>query len=175
MMLDIEFRRPHMILKTTIARKIFVAAACAGQLMWAGASVAAEPQAGEYKASEFLSLDLPAAVLSPKPLGPPAQFAPVRIEDASGDPAQQARAEPKSVPDKVVAERAVADQAVPDKAVARPHIRTAKVVPRVEKPRGAARVNLAKRHTNPLDAQAFDTRVQVWPCKTGGICNWQRQ
>jgi hypothetical protein len=25
------------------------------------------------------------------------------------------------------------------------------------------------------DAEAFDTRVQVWPCKSGGICDWQRQ
>jgi hypothetical protein len=46
---------------------------------------------------------------------------------------------------------------------------------RAEKPRGAARTKLARRHSNPLDAQASDTRVQVWPCKSGGICNWQRQ
>ena len=45
---------------------------------------------------------------------------------------------------------------------------------RVEKPRGAARAKLAKRHGNPLDAQARDTRIQTWPCRSGGICNWQR-
>jgi hypothetical protein len=45
----------------------------------------------------------------------------------------------------------------------------------VEKPRGAARTKLAHRHSNPLDAEAFDRRIQVWPCKTGGICNWQRK
>jgi len=33
---------------------------------------------------------------------------------------------------------------------------------------------LARRHGNPLDAQAFDTRIQVWPCKSGGICDWKR-
>jgi hypothetical protein len=45
---------------------------------------------------------------------------------------------------------------------------------RAEKPRGAVRARLARRHGNPLDAQAFDTRIQVWPCKSGGICNWKR-
>ena len=154
-----------MILKTAIARMTFAAAVCAGLLAWAGSSVAAEPRAGEYtpneyKPNEFLGLDLSTAVLSPKPLGPPAQFAPVPIEAASGDAGQQARAEAKAVADKVVA---------------RAHVRTASVTAPMEKPPGAARVNLAKRHGNPLDAQAFDTRVQVWPCKTGGICNWQRQ
>jgi len=33
---------------------------------------------------------------------------------------------------------------------------------------------LARLHGNPLDAQAFDTRIQVWPCRSGGICNWKR-
>jgi hypothetical protein len=45
---------------------------------------------------------------------------------------------------------------------------------RPEKPRVAARTKLVRRHGNPLDAQAFDTRIQVWPCKSGGICNWKR-
>jgi hypothetical protein len=46
--------------------------------------------------------------------------------------------------------------------------------PRSEKPHGAARTRLARRHGNPLDAQALDTRIQVWPCKSGGICSWKR-
>jgi hypothetical protein len=41
-------------------------------------------------------------------------------------------------------------------------------------PRGAARVKLAHRRGNPLDAQAMDTRIQTWPCRSGGICNWKR-
>ena len=45
---------------------------------------------------------------------------------------------------------------------------------RVEKPRAAARTRLARRHSNPLDAQARDTRIQKWPCTSGGICDWQR-
>ncbi len=38
----------------------------------------------------------------------------------------------------------------------------------------AARTKQVRRHTNPLDAQAFDARIQVWPCRSGGICNWRR-
>jgi hypothetical protein len=45
---------------------------------------------------------------------------------------------------------------------------------RPEKPRGSGRTRLAHRHGNPLDAEARDTRIQVWPCKSGGICDWQR-
>jgi hypothetical protein len=132
-----------MILKNTCK-----AALCAGLLAWAGLSFAAE-----YRPSEFLGLDLSKAVLSPKLLGPPTQFAPVPIEADSGSPAAQARAEPKAAPGSVV--------------------RSNRVAGRAEKPRGAARTKLARRHSNPLDAQASDTRIQVWPCKTGGICNWQ--
>jgi hypothetical protein len=132
-----------MILKNTCK-----AVLCAGLLAWAGLSFAAE-----YRPGEFLGLDLSKAVLSPKPLGPPAQFAPVPIEADSGSPVAQARAEPKATPGSVV--------------------RKDRVAGRAEKPRGAARTKLARRHSNPLDAQASDTRIQVWPCKTGGICNWQ--
>jgi hypothetical protein len=143
-------------------------------------SVAAETGSGEYKPNDFLGLDLPTAVLSPKRLGPPTQFAPVAIEDASGDAGHQARAAPNAVPNQSVAETSAPDRTVADttataKAARRPHIQTAKVAARAEKPRGASRVKLARRHGNPLDAQASDTRVQVWPCKSGGICNWQRQ
>jgi hypothetical protein len=44
----------------------------------------------------------------------------------------------------------------------------------VAKPRSAVRSRLARSRGNPLDAQASDTRVQVWPCNSGGICNWKR-
>jgi hypothetical protein len=131
-----------------ILKNGFKAALCAGLLAWAGLTSAAE-----YSPSEFLGLDLSKAVLSPKPLGPPAQFAPVPIEANSGSPVAQARAEPKPVATTVV--------------------RKSKVAERTEKPRGTARIKLARRHSNPMDAQASDRRIQVWPCNTGGICNWQ--
>lgn len=138
-----------------VLKSAFATALCAGLL-----TLVAPAMADEYRPSEFLNLDLSKAVLSPKRLGPDAEFAPVRIEaKADRGEVAQARAEPK-------AER---------KAL----VRTAKVTPApVERPRAAARVKLAKRHGNPLDAQARDTRIQTriqtWPCKSGGICDWQR-
>ena len=109
--------------------------------------------AAQYRAGEFLGMDLSTAVLSPKRIGPETQFAPVRVE-AKTDAAQMdadATVWPKLRPRKT---------------------HTAKTS--AEPPRAAARVKLAKRHSNPLDAQARDTRIQTWPCKSGGICGWQR-
>jgi hypothetical protein len=137
-----------MILKNAVLEQLGKAALCGALLAWAGLA-----SADEYRPSEFLGLDLSKAVLSPKSLGPPTQFAPVPIEADSGSPVAQARAEPKPVVGSVVRKNRVAERA--------------------EKPRGAARTKLARRHSNPMDAQASDTRIQVWPCKTGGICNWQ--
>jgi hypothetical protein len=137
-------------------KNVFIAVLGATLLAWSGSSIA-----DEYRANEFLGLDLSAAVLSPKRLGPTSEFAPVAIEaktDGSSE-AVQARVEPK-VPANI--------------AVLRPGVRKANVAQtRAEKPRGVARAQLAHRHGNPLDAQAQDTRIQSWPCKSGGICNWQ--
>jgi hypothetical protein len=102
--------------------------------------------ADEYRPDEFLTLDLSKAALSPKPLGPPARFEPTRSETKT-DLQSNVDAAPAHVGPKTV-------NAAPK----------------------AAKIKIvhARRHTNPLDAQASDTRVQVWPCKSGGICNWQR-
>jgi hypothetical protein len=112
--------------------------------------------ADEYAADEFLGLDLSTAVLSPRPLGPGASFAPGPL-DVTVDPRSnrtQVIAEPKAEP-KVVARRTRVEHA------------------RAE-PRLVARTKITRHHHNPLDAQAFDARIQVWPCKSGGICNWKR-
>jgi hypothetical protein len=120
--------------------------------------------AAEYRPDDFLTLDLAKAVLSPNPLGPPAQFGQVPVEAKSGATSDQAAeaapapAAPSPSAKKVAVER-----------VSVAHPRVAHV--RAEKPRGAARTRLA--HRNPLNAQAMDTRIQVWPCKSGGICNWK--
>ena len=53
--------------------------------------------ADEYRPNEFLGLDLSAAVLSPKRLGPPAEFAPVAVE-ANSEARSEARAIPASEP-----------------------------------------------------------------------------
>jgi hypothetical protein len=132
-----------MVLKSAIA-----SALCTGLLIWGGAALA-----DEYRANEFLGLDLSQAVLSPKRLGPETQFAPVRIE---------ARTDRRPVKTERVV---VSKEAAPKPQIAQEH---------VEKPRAAARTKLARRHSNPLDAQARDTRIQTWPCKSGAICGWQR-
>lgn len=120
---------------------------CAALVLPASASVAAG-----YGADEFLSLDPSKALLSPTPLGPANGFVPAPAKaHINGDVAgPQARAEPLPAPR---------------------HARVA--IARVAKPHGAARTRLAHRHRSPLDAEARDTRIQVWPCKSGGICNWK--
>jgi hypothetical protein len=155
-----------MILKT-----ILTAVICAVLLAGSGPS-----KADEYRPDEFLSLDLSRAVLSPKPLGPSSEFAPVAIEartDARTDPGSEgarARMEPRANP-KIAVSRNL-KVTVPKAAVAVPNVTVAHIRP--EKPRGAVRAKLARQHSNPLDAEARDTRIQVWPCQSGGICNWQR-
>ncbi|MEZ5822612.1 MAG: hypothetical protein AB7I42_05355 [Bradyrhizobium sp.] len=116
--------------------------------------------ASEYRAGELLSLDLSKAVLSPKRIGPPAEFAPVPVQALTD--AKQAVDEPREVVEEPEASQERLARTAP----------TAKPV-RTAKPRTSARGRLARR-SNPLDAQAMDTRIQTWPCKSGGICNWKR-
>lgn len=143
-----------MVLKNAIA-----AALCTGLLMSGSAALA-----DEYRPSEFLGLDLSQAVLSPKRLGPETQFAPVRIE---------ARSDRKPVKtERVVVSKAAAPKPLVE--APKPLVETEVAQERAAKPRGVARTKLVRRHTNPLDAQARDTRIQTWPCKSGGICGWQR-
>jgi hypothetical protein len=130
-----------------VLKNAIATALCTGLLMSGSAALA-----DEYRADEFFGLDLSQAVLSPKRLGPETQFAPVRIE---------ARTDRKPVK----TERVVVRKTPERKA----HV----AQERVEKPRGAARAQLVRRHSNPLDAQARDTRIQTWPCRSGGICGWQ--
>jgi hypothetical protein len=119
--------------------------------------------ADDYRPDEFLGLDLSKAVLSPKRLGPDTEFAPVPVE-AKADRRDGARGE-------LSADR----KSVRTTKVTVAHVEQSRGAVRVkEHSRGAARVKLAKRHSNPLDAQARDTRIQTWPCRSGGICNWQR-
>ena len=153
-------------------------------LAWSGLAAA---QA--YRPDDFLKLDLAKAVLSPTPLGPATSFAPGPLDvtvDRGNSPAQ-ANAElvvdPKTVPAETVhAESATAAKhAEPSSAVkAALANRTAATRSRVARAH-AERATPHKPHTlvalhgrNPMEAQARDTRIQVWPCKSGGICNWKR-
>jgi hypothetical protein len=133
--------------------------------------------AQQYRADEFLNLDLSHAVFSSKPLGPAASFSPgpldVMIERKD---AAQANAEfvanPKSVPTATVraenrpAPKIVHHAATTPTRVA--HARVERAAPR--KPRAL----IALHGRSPMEAQARDTSIQVWPCRSGGICNWKR-
>jgi hypothetical protein len=133
-----------------------LASLCATSLICASAVMAAESRAVDY-----FSLDLAKAVLSPKPIGPPAGFTQLPVE-AKGDRATEprwARDELKTDP------KSVATKSV---EVPRRLANTASV-----KPKPSARTHVAHRHRNPLDAQAMDSRIQTWPCSSGGICNWK--
>ena len=129
--------------------RVLAAFACATLVALGTPAVAAD----EYRADEFFGLDLSRAVLSPKRLGPPTEFAPVAVE---------ARSDAKRVRTTRITRQAhVERQARVEK-------------PRVTTPRTPARAKLARRHSNPLDAQAMDRSIQTWPCRSGGICNWKR-
>lgn len=149
-------------------------------LAWSGLA-AAQP----YSPGEFLNLDLSKAVLSPRPLGPAASFTPGPLDvtiDRGANPAQanaQLVADPKTVAVQTVhaEDDQVADQSGPAASAARanrtPHTRLAHA--RAERPAPHKPHALVALHgRNPMEAQARDTRIQVWPCRTGGICNWKR-
>jgi hypothetical protein len=155
-----------------VLKNAFITLGCAIVLVWSGLSVA-----DEYRPDEFLGLDLSTAVLSPKPLGPPGGFAPGPLDvtvdrgsnavHAIAEPAAELKSEFKteSKATPKVAAKAALKTIAPATRVA--HLRAAP-------PRLVARTKLARHHRNPLDAQAFDARIQVWPCRSGGICNWKR-
>ena len=139
---------------------VFAAILGATLVAWSGMSIA-----DEYRPGELLGLDLSKAVLSPKPLGPATQFEPVQIEARTdrANPAPPVRVA-RVTPAKTLAKTHVAKTHVAQTHVAHQ---------RAEKPRGAISTKLARPRGNPLDAQAFDTRIQAWPCRSGGICNWK--
>jgi hypothetical protein len=149
-----------------VLKNLCVAAIWSASLAFGGVALA-----DEYRPGEYLNLDLSKAVLSPKRLGPPAQFEPVPVEaraDRSSDP--QASVEPKVeeppvAPQKAVRTTRVEPPPAQEKPSAHEKRRAATHVP--------ARAKLARRHGNLLDAQARDVRIQTWPCRSGGICNWR--
>ena len=148
---------------------------CAALLAWARPSAA-----DGYRPDQFLGLDLSKAVLSPKPLGPETHFAPVPVEasDHAGE-AAQARAAPKPAPHVVVSKTRIAKTHLAKPRSAKTHLAKTRIAKiriahaRAVKPYRAVRTRLARHHGNPMDAEAFDTRIQVWPCNSGGICNWR--
>jgi hypothetical protein len=160
------------------------AAVGAAALAWS--SLAAAQQ---YRADELLKLDLSSAVLSPKPLGPAATFTPgpLNVTIDRGSDAAQANAEPvvepKSEPKTVTTATVHVDTAtvhVDSNATPRTALKTAASGIRVAHARAersasrTPRAPVALHQRNPVEAQARDTAIQVWPCKSGGICKWKR-
>jgi len=126
--------------------------------------------AADYRPGDFLNLDLSKAVFSKAPLGPPAAFAPVAVE-AKSDAKRDRGSEPAWARNELKVE----PRQVPTRMVKAAQPRTTTHVASVKR-HGAARVRLAhRRHGDPMNAQAMDTRTQTWPCRSGGgICNWKQ-
>jgi hypothetical protein len=148
-----------------VLKNVFIAAIGVTVLAWSGLSVAQQ-----YRADEFLRLDLSSAVLSPKPLGPAASFTPgpLDVTMTRGSHAAQANTEPAAEPK---AGPASENRMALKAATAGRRIAHARAERSIHAPRTA----LALHRRNPVDAEALDARIQVWPCKSGGICNWRRQ
>jgi hypothetical protein len=157
-----------------VLNRICLAAFAAMVLTWNGLS-AAQP----YRPGEYLNLDLAHAVLSPKPLGPAAGFTPGPLDVTvdRGNNAAQASAEllvdPKTV--------ATATVHVENDSTPKVKLKTAASGLRAAHARAAERPTPHKPHAlvalhgrNPVEAQARETMVQTWPCRSGGICNWKR-
>ena len=148
-------------------------------LAWSGPSAAQQ-----YRAGEFLNLDLSRAVLSPKPLGPAASFTPGPLDVTvdRGNNAAQASAELLVDPKTVAAATVhVENNSTPKDSAPKSVLRTAASGMRAAHVRTAERSVPHKPHAlvalhgrNPVESQARETTVQVWPCKSGGICNWKR-
>ena len=129
-----------------------IAVACAMLLVGSGGS-----RADDYRPGEFFSLDLPSAVLSPKPFGPLTEFKPepaVAVdragEDAKASAAStEASTEPKAVASKAVASRAVASRAVTSRAVASKPVTSRTVTSRAEVSRTVAARLMVAEDRNP--------------------------
>jgi hypothetical protein len=163
-----------------VARRGWWAAVGVVALAWNGLSAAQQ-----YRADEFLTLDLSRAVLSPKPLGPATSFTPGPLDVTvdRGNNAAQARAEfvvdPKAVPtatvhaeDTSTAKTPVVNKTLPRTVASGTRIAHAHA--ERSSPRSRPRALITLHGRNPMEAQARDTSIQVWPCRSGGICNWKR-
>jgi hypothetical protein len=146
-------------------------------LAWGGLS-AAQP----YRADEFLNLDLSRAVFSPKPLGPVASFAPGPLDvtvdrsnnasQADAEPVVEPKSEPKTVSTVTVRVESNSTTNTALKTAAS-GLRAADAHAKRSTPH-KPRALVALHQRSPVEAQAHETALQTWPCKSGGICNWKR-
>ena len=161
-----------------VLNRVCFAAFGAMILAWSGLSVAQQ-----YRPGEYLNLDLSRAVLSPKPLGPAASFAPGPLDVTvdRGSNAAQASAElvvdPKPVATATVhAQNDSTSKNLTSKTALRTAASGWRAAHASAERSGPHKPHalVALRGRNPAEAQARDTAVQTWPCKSGGICNWKR-
>jgi hypothetical protein len=172
-----------------VLNRVCFAAFGAMVLAWSGVSAAQQ-----YRPNEYLNLDLSRAVLSPQPLGPAASFAPGPLDVTvdRGKDAAPASAElvvdPKTVPTAAVhadnnstPQNSAPNNSTPKNSTPKTALKTAAPGMGADRVRTAERSVLHKPRAlvalhgrNPMEAQARDTTVQTWPCKSGGICNWKR-
>lgn len=129
--------------------------------------------AQQYRPDEYLALDLSRAVLSPKLLGPAQSFTPGPLDvtvDHAGNSVHaiaEPTPEPETTPhfvDKTIGAKLRASSS----GVRAAHAQ----VERAERRKPPALV--ARHGRNPIEAQARDSSIQVWPCRSGGICGWKR-
>jgi hypothetical protein len=157
-----------------VLNRVSLAAIGLMALGWSGVSAAQQ-----YRAGEYLKLDLSNAVLSPKPLGPAGSFTPGPLEVTidRGKIAPQANADAVIDPKIVSAPTVHAESAPTTKTTLKPAASASTRVARASAERPSQhkpRTLVALHGRNPTEAQARDTSVQVWPCKSGGICSWKR-
>jgi hypothetical protein len=148
-----------------VLKNLFIAVIGVAALAWSGLSAAQQ-----YRADEFLGLDLSRAVLSPKPLGPATSFTPGPLDVTidRGSNAVQANTESVVEPKSAATTATVHAE---NKPSTRTTLKTAASgIRAAHKPRAF----VALHGRNPVEAQAREMTVQVWPCKSGGICNWKR-
>ena len=157
-----------------VLNRVWLAAIGLTALAWSGALAAQQ-----YRAGEYLNLDLSRAALSPKLLGPATGFTPGPLDVTidRGKATSQADAEQAADSKTVLAPTVHVDNESGTRTAFRPAPSARKSVahasPEQQTPR-KPRVLATLHGRNPIEAQARDTHVQVWPCRSGGICNWKR-
>ena len=135
-----------------VLKKMYAVMMCAALTAWNSAA-----RSDAYRPDEFLRLDLSAAVLSPKPLGPASGFVPAAVDAKAPEAkAPQVKA-PEATAPQAGATPASENPPAPTAHVAHPKTRVAHT--RSPTPHMRTQTRVARRHGNPLDAQASDTRI----------------
>ena len=149
-----DFRRPLMVLKSALA-----AALCTGLLMFGQPCAGGRISCG--RVPRHGSLQGPSLAEAARPGN--------RIRSGSDRSQNRSQAGENRTRDCAKgrgSRRCAGDQGSARRAWCRAGWRSRAVLPAPSWRDGTS---------NPLDAQARDTRIQTWPCRSGAICGWQNQ